>query len=445
MSSRPWKTLGMRGLLMVGMGGVMLGAGACGGAAQEPADQVTETQARPLAAAPIGQTIWLKACSTQKYVSADKNISADAPLVADRAAAEGWEQFQVGDAGNGYITLRVAETGLYVSADTNLGGKLVANRASPGDWEHFQWVDYGNGSIGLKARSNGLFVTSDLNQGAAGPLVASRAASAGCWESFTWAAVGGGGNPGGNWVQIWSDEFDGTSINTSNWAYVTDVHVNNEQQQYTTSSENVQVSNGTLKLIARYKPTNGYPYTSGRLESAGKREFSHGRIEARIKLPVGPGLWPAFWLLGNDINTVGWPACGELDILENVGYSDWTSGALHGPGYSGNTPINSRFYPNSSVSNWHVYRTEYSPTDIKWYIDDVLVKTTPKSEVTRYGNWVYDKPYYIILNLAVGGSYPQGVNGATYPYPGVPQSTADLIRNTPQTMEVDWVRAYQWR
>jgi hypothetical protein len=441
MISRLWKTLGMRGLLTVGMGGVMMGAGACGGAAQEPTPAATETQARKLAAAPIGQTIWLKACATQLYVSADKNISANAPLVANRAATAGWEQFQVGDAGNGYITLRVSETGQYVSADTNLGGQLVANRATPGDWEHFQWVDFGNGTIGLKARSNGQYVSSDANQ-AGTPLYANRA-SAGCWEAFSWAAVGGGGT--GGWVQIWSDEFDGTSINTSNWAHNTNIHVNNEQQQYTSSSQNVQVSNGTLKLIARYQPTNGYPFTSGRLESAGKREFSHGRIESRIKLPVGPGLWPAFWLLGNDIASNPWPGCGELDIMENVGYGDWISGALHGPGYSGNTPINGRFYPNSSVSNWHVYRTDYSPTDIKWYIDDVLVKTTQKSEVTQYGNWVYDKPYYIILNLAVGGGYPQGVNGATYPYPGVPQSTADLIRNTPQTMEVDWVRAYQWR
>jgi beta-glucanase (GH16 family) len=251
--------------------------------------------------------------------------------------------------------------------------------------------------------------------------------------------------PLAGWAQIWSDEFDGTSVNTSNWSYVTNIHVNNEQQQYTTSSQNVSVSNGTLKLTARLQSNNGYPFTSGRLESAGKRQFGHTRIESRIKLPVGSGLWPAFWLLGNDINTVGWPACGELDIMENVGYGDWISGALHGPGYSGNTPINGRFYPNSSVSNFHVYRTEFSPSDVKWYIDGVLVKTTLKSEVTRYGNWVYDKPFYIILNLAVGGAYPQGVNGVSSPYPGVPQSTVDLIRNSPQTMEVDWVRVYQWQ
>jgi beta-glucanase (GH16 family) len=159
---------------------------------------------------------------------------------------------------------------------------------------------------------------------------------------------------------------------------------------------------------------------------------------------VGPGLWPAFWLLGNDINQVGWPNCGKLDIMENVGYGTWTSAALHGPGYSGNTPISGQFTVDS-VSNWHVYRTEYSPSDIKWFIDGRLVKTTPKSEVQRYGNWVYDKPLYIILNLAVGGGYPYGMNGATTPYYGVPQSTADLIGRTPQVFEVDWVRAYQWQ
>lgn len=107
--------------------------------------------------------------------------------------------------------------------------------------------------------------------------------------------------------------------------------------------------------------------------------------------------------------------------------------------------INSRFYPNSSVSNWHVYRTEFSSADIKWYIDDVLVKTTTRAQVNQYGNYVYDHPFFIILNLAVGGGYPFGVNGATSPYYGVPQSTANLIAQTPQRMEVDWVRVYQWR
>ncbi|WP_075207634.1 family 16 glycosylhydrolase [Archangium violaceum] len=393
-------------------------------------------------AAPVGQTIWLKACATQQYVSADQNLGATAPLVANRTTVQGWEQYQVIDAGGGLIALRASESGLFVSADTNLGGQLVANRTTFQDWEKFEWVELGNGSIALKARSNGLFVTTDLNQGAAAPLYATRASVGGCWESFTWGALGGGG---GGWVQIWSDEFDGTSVNPSNWFANTGVHVNSEQQQYTNSPNNIQVSNGTLKLIARREWNNGYPFTSGRLESAGLREFGHGRVEARIKMPVGPGLWPAFWMLGNNINQAGWPACGELDILENVGYSNWTSGALHGPGYSGNTPIFQQFYPSSPVSEWHVYRTEFSSSDIKWYIDGALMKTVTRAEVERYGPWVYDRPFFIILNLAVGGVMPHGYNGATTPHYGVPQSTADLIGRTPQQMEVDWVRVYQWR
>jgi hypothetical protein len=429
-----------RRILIVGLAGMLIGASACApGEAPEP--EKMEEVAQSLAA-PIGQTIWLKACLNGKFVSADSNLGATAPLVADRAAAAGWELFQIIDGGGGTIALRVSETGKYVSADTNLGAQLVANRTAIGDWERFEWVDLGNGSIALRARSTGKFVSTDSNRGANAPLYADRT-TAGCWESFTFGTSGGGG--GGRWVQVWSDEFDGTAVNTSNWSYITNIHVNNEQQQYTTSGNNVQVSNGTLKLIARRETNNGYPFTSGRLESAGKREFRHGAIEAYLKMPVGPGLWPAFWLLGNDIGTVGWPACGELDIMENVGYADWTSVALHGPGYSGNTPINGRYYPSSPINNWHTYRTEFSPTEIKWFVDGQLFKTTPKSEVTRYGNWVYDKPMYIILNLAVGGGYPAGVNGATQPYYGVPQATADLIGRTPQAFEIDWVRVYQWQ
>ncbi|MBM7117895.1 glycoside hydrolase family 16 protein [Archangium primigenium] len=453
MNAKLGKTAGMRWLAKLGLGGVMLVASACGQPA-EPSAPATAAEAVEIqqraTVAPIGKTIWLRAGTNGKIVSADRNINGNAPLVANRDAPQGWEKFVVGSAGGDYITLRVQETGAYVSADPNNAGELTGFRTAVGEWEQFLWVDFGNGSIGLKAKSTGKFVVTDTNRGAQAPLFADRA-TAGQWESFTWGAEGGGTTPppsGSGWVQVWSDEFDGTSVNTSNWAPNTTVHVNNEQQQYTNSSENVQVSNGTLKLIARYKPTNGYPYTSGRLESAGKREFSHGAVEARIKLPVGPGLWPAFWMLGNDIGSKGWPACGELDIMENVGYGDWTSGALHGPGYSGNTPINAQFkaqFVNNPISNWHTYRTEYSSADIKWFIDGQLVKTVLKSEVTRYGAYVYDHPFYIILNLAVGGGYPQGVNGATYPYPGVPQSTADLIARTPQVMEVDYVRAFQWR
>ncbi|GHH04073.1 family 16 glycosylhydrolase [Comamonas sp. JC664] len=426
-------------VLALGLGGLLSGLAACA-PPPEVAPPELESQARGLAA-PLGRNITLRACSTQQFVSADQNL-ANTALVANRATAQGWEQFQVVDAGGGLVALRSVSTGLFVSADTNLGGRLVANRTSIQDWERFEWVDLGGDAVGLKARSNGLFVSADLNQGASGPLFANRASAAGCWESFSVSVVGGGG---GGWAEVWRDDFDGNSINPANWFANTGVHVNSEQQQYTTSPRNIEVSNGTLKLIARHETNNGYPFTSGRLESAGKREFGHGKVEARIKMPVGPGLWPAFWMLGNNIGQVGWPECGELDIMENVGYADWTSGALHGPGYSGDTPINQRFYPGSPVSDWHVYGTEFSSQDIKWFIDGVLVKTVTRAEVERYGRWVYDRPYFIILNLAVGGTYPFGLNGARTPYFGVPQSTLDHIRNTAPALEVDWVRYSQWR
>ena len=314
--------------------------------------------------------------------------------------------------------------------------------------QQFRFVSRGNNQFSFHPRHTDMAI--DLYWGSAdnGTQLVQYPYTGGANQHWTFDKIGGstGGGTTGKWVQIWADEFNGSGVDGSNWNVVTDVHVNNEQQQYTTSGQNIAVNNGTLKLTARYQPTNGYPYTSGRLESGGKRQFTHGAVEARIKMPVGPGLWPAFWMLGNDIGSVGWPSCGELDIMENVGYGDWISAALHGPGYSGANPIDAgRHYPNSSVSNFHTYRTEYSPTEIKWLLDGVLVKTVSKSQVTSRGAWVYDKPLFIILNLAVGGAYPQGVNGASSPYPGVPQSTADLIRNSPQTMEVDWVRAYQWQ
>jgi len=423
-------------VLALGLGGLLSGLAGC---AQEVTAPEVEAYAQGLVA-PVGQRITLKACSTQQFVSADQNL-ANTPLVANRASAQEWEQFQVEDAGGGLVALRSVSSGRYVSADLNLGGQLVANRTSLQDWERFEWVEFGGGSVGLKARGNGLFVSADTQLGASGPLYANRA-SAGCWESFTVSVLGGGG---GGWVELWRDDFDGDSVNPANWFANTGVHVNSEQQQYTASPRNIQVSSGTLKLIARHEWSNGYPFTSGRLESAGRREFGHGKVEARLKMPVGPGLWPAFWMLGNDIGQVGWPDCGELDIMENVGYAHWTSGALHGPGYSGNTPINQQFFPSSPASDWHVYGTEFSSQDIKWFIDGVLVKTVTRAEVERYGRWVYDRPFFIILNLAVGGTYPFGVNGAATPYFGVPQSTLDHIRDAAPALEVDWVRYSQWQ
>jgi predicted chitinase len=188
------KAIGSRWLVMAGLGSLLLGAPACAPEAAPVPEELEEL--KQSLAAPIGQTISLKACLNGRFISADGNLGASAPLVADRTAAAGWELFQVVDAGGGTIALRVSETGKYVSADTNLGGQLVANRTAIGDWERFQWVDFNNGTIGLIARSTGRYVSTDLNRGANAPLYADRT-SAGCWEAFSVGTSGSGGGGSG--------------------------------------------------------------------------------------------------------------------------------------------------------------------------------------------------------------------------------------------------------
>src|SRR5262249_62433693 len=180
------------------------------------------------AAPPVGQTIWIKASATNRFVSADQNRGAFAPLVADRTTVGGWEQFQVIDVGGGFIALKSIGTGKFVSADLNRGtfAPFVADRASASTWEHFTWADLAGGAFTLKGRVTGKFVSADLNRGTFAPLVSDRT-SASTWETFTWAAVGGTppppppptGAPPGFPTLLWSDEFNGTTINGANWTY----------------------------------------------------------------------------------------------------------------------------------------------------------------------------------------------------------------------------------
>jgi beta-glucanase (GH16 family) len=160
-----------------------------------------------------------------------------------------------------------------------------------------------------------------------------------------------------------------------------------------------------------------------------------------MQLPVAPGMWPAFWGLGTDLNTVNWPNCGEIDVMENIGYSDWISGALHGPGYFGAGSVGGRINMPSTVGNFHEYRVDWDPTYVQWYVDGVLLLTANRSDVvaTR-GQWVYDHDFFLILNLAMGGDYPAGYNGATTPFFGLPQATVDML---PLRVNVDYVRVYQ--
>jgi beta-glucanase (GH16 family) len=253
---------------------------------------------------------------------------------------------------------------------------------------------------------------------------------------------------------LFFDDFSGTALDRSKWnVIVTGQTVNNEQQAYVDSTDTISIapgrtaagaSNGALVLQPRYRQGftslqgRSYDFVSGRIDTRGKFEAAYGTWSARIKLSEGAGFWPAFWALGAG----RWPDTGEIDIMENVGARDWTSVALHGPGYSGGTPLVKRvpFEPRKDVTAWHVYSVDWTPDALAFRIDRDVVYRVTKPMVEEHGRWAFDEPKFVILNVAIGGSYPQAVNGARTPYPGLPESTVDLIKSNRLAMTVDWVR-----
>jgi len=228
------------------------------------------------------------------------------------------------------------------------------------------------------------------------------------------------------------DEFDQDGApNSSIWTY--DIGGNgwgnNELQYYTDRSQNVAVQNGYLIITAEKENFEEASYTSARILSKGLFEQAYGRFEARIKLPWGQGIWPAFWLLGGDIDTNNWPNCGEIDIMEYRGQNPTTVlGTVHGPGYSGGESISKSYSLTNDRfdTGFHVFGIEWTPDYINYYVDDVLYNQITPEDVT--GEWVFNKPFFIIINLAVGGSFVGSPNAETV---------------FPQTMLVDYVRVYQ--
>ncbi len=230
---------------------------------------------------------------------------------------------------------------------------------------------------------------------------------------------------------VWSDEFNGSAIDRRNWTF--DIGGggwgNNEYEYYTARPENARVENGNLVIEARKERYHNRNYTSARLKTQGLATFKYGRVEARIKIPHGQGMWPAFWMLGDNFSTVGWPACGEMDIMENIGREPATvHGTLHGPGYSGANGVGG-FYslPTGAFSDdFHIFAMEWFPDHIDWYVDTTLYMSKKPTDLP--GTWVFDHPSFIILNVAVGGYWP-----------GYPDQTTVF----PQLMYVDYVRVYQ--
>lgn len=243
----------------------------------------------------------------------------------------------------------------------------------------------------------------------------------------------------GDWTLVWSDEFNqaaGSSVNTSNWNIeVNSAPPNGELEAYVNSTNNIYIAtdpsnanNGLLVLKAT--TTGGSPaYNSGRINTQGKHEFTYGKFEMRAKLPYGQGIWPAFWLLGNNYPTAGWPNCGEQDIMEFVGSTpSKIYGTLHGPQYNGGTGLGAwHNYAPGFTSDWHTYSFEWEPNICRWYFDGQLYEQRTIDDLCGM-TWVFDHPFFIILNLAIGGAWPGSPDGTTV---------------FPQYYYIDYVRVYQ--
>ena len=245
------------------------------------------------------------------------------------------------------------------------------------------------------------------------------------------------------WVLAWHDEFNGlpgSAPDSTKWVLENGGNGwgNNELETYTSRRQNIRQDGENLVIEAIRENYIGpdaveRSYTSARIKSQGRFSQKYGRFEARIKVPSGKGLWPAFWLLGDDIYANGWPACGEIDIMEVGSFKPFRIySSLHGPGYSGKNAVTSIFtFPTGrAVEGFHNFAAEWAPQVVRFYIDGELYATRTSADLPSGKLWVFDHPFFIVLNLAVGGNLPGNPDESTV---------------FPQRMLVDYVRVYALR
>lgn len=234
---------------------------------------------------------------------------------------------------------------------------------------------------------------------------------------------------------IWSDEFNGprgAMPDPGKWTY--DVGAggwgNQELETYTKDPQNAALDGDGHLIIRALKTENAY--TSARLKTQGDFAVTYGRIAARMKIPHGQGMWPAFWMLGTDNKTLGWPGCGEIDVMENIGREPTiVHGTIHGPGYSGGKGISHSYSlpDNAALSDeFHVYAVDWKPASITFSLDGHVYASVSPADLPAGTHWVYDHPFFLLLNLAVGGAWP-----------GNPDSSTRF----PQSLIVDWVRVWK--
>lgn len=238
------------------------------------------------------------------------------------------------------------------------------------------------------------------------------------------------------WSLLWSDEFEGArgeAIDASKWRFDIGGHGwGNQQLEFTTDRlENASLDGeGSLAIIARRERYQGKEYTAARINTRERFQFRYGRVEARIKLPRGQGIWPAFWMLGANFPGVSWPDCGEIDIMEFRGQRPFEStGAVHGQGFSAGQAIGAAYQSPIDLSeDFHLFALEWSAEEITWFVDEHRFMTLRPDELPKSSSWPFDQEFFLILNIAVGGHYV---------------GSPDESTNFPQTMLIDYVRIYQ--
>jgi beta-glucanase (GH16 family) len=265
------------------------------------------------------------------------------------------------------------------------------------------------------------------------------------FDDLTLNQTGGTGPVAPQWNIVWDDEFnqpDGSSPDPTKWTY--DIgnnggYGNNELEYYTSRTNNARIVGGQLIIEADQESYGGENYTSARMLTEGKWSWAYGRMEARIKIPRGQGIWPAFWMLGSNIDAgVSWPTCGEIDIMENIGKASdqgTDHGTIHGPqnggDYNGGSGVGGTYtLPGGAAlaDNFHIYAVQWTPNQIQWFLDTNLFFTATPASLPSGGTWVFTQPQFLILNVAVGGNWPGDPDGTTV---------------FPQQMLVDYVRVYE--
>ena len=422
------------------------------GCAPEPDESVAQTREDVTISAIVSGAIY----NFGTLANPGSCIDAQSGGTTDGTALQEWpcngtgsQSYELVDDGTG--AFYVVNTQANKCVDVAAGGTANGTRIQLYDCngtaaQRFLAQDAGNGLVSfVNANSNRcLDVTAaSPTAGTALQLYDCNGTSAQQWNP---AVIGGASVPYATqpgWTLTWSDEFNqpnGSGVDATKWSFDTGGGGwgNSELEYYTSGTSNAVVANGALVITATTQGAWNYScwygpcqYTSARLNTAGKFAQQYGRFEARIQIPSGQGVWPGFWMLGADLDWgVQWPSCGEIDIMENVGRAPYTvSGTTHGPG-PGNYPedgLSGAFSASTPFgSGFHVYATQWAPGSVQFFVDGTLYWSVTPSMLPAGASWVWDQPFFLLLNFAVGGSLPGSPNAASFP----------------QGMVVDYVRVY---